>query len=118
MSDIGSGWFGRKRNTARAGETPKGKKPRSRRSGIIALEPRMMYDGAGAHTAAATGHHHHDVADHNQMATAEKHLDQAERLFTGIEHRRFNGARNKRFEHTPQIRGVGRGSRIKHETRR
>src|SRR6185437_15316 len=85
MSDVGSVWFGRKRNTTRAQENAKGKKPRSRRSGIIALEPRMMYDGAGPHTLAATGHHHHDIADHNQMASAEKHLDQMPNVQTAAQ---------------------------------
>ncbi|HTR86398.1 MAG TPA: DUF4347 domain-containing protein, partial [Reyranella sp.] len=40
-------------------------KLRRRRSsvGLMALEPRLMYDGAGAATAAAAAHHHHHDHD-------------------------------------------------------
>ena len=37
------------------------------------------------HTLAATGHHHHDIADHNQMASAEKHLDQMPNVQTAAQ---------------------------------
>src|ERR1700733_10638019 len=55
MSDAGFGWFGRARKTSST-------EPRRRRRhlGIMALEPRIMYDGAAAATAAAAHHHHHD----------------------------------------------------------
>ena len=54
MSDAGLGWFGRSRSTS---PTKPGKRRRS--LGIMALEPRIMYDGAAAATAVAH-HHHHD----------------------------------------------------------
>ena len=84
MSDVGSGWFGRKRKAAsRSKENSREKKPRSRRSGIIALEPRMMYDGAAHVTAAAAGHHHHhDMADQGHMFSAEKNLAQTPNVQT------------------------------------
>jgi hypothetical protein len=55
MSDAGFGWFGRSRSTS---PVKPGKRRRS--LGIMALEPRIMYDGAAAATAAAAHHHHHD----------------------------------------------------------
>ncbi len=45
----------------------------SRRLGIMALEPRMMYDAAAVATAAATTQTHSDgAADHASIAAAEK----------------------------------------------
>src|ERR1700722_11542479 len=55
MSGAGFGWFGRSRSTS----PTKPSKPR-RSPGIMALEPRIMYDGAAAATAATAHHHHHD----------------------------------------------------------
>src|SRR5665213_3877567 len=53
--------------TRRAGSDGAGGKhkgpPRRRRAiSFMALEPRIMYDGAAAVTAAAAHHHHHDGA--------------------------------------------------------
>ena len=78
MSDFGSSWFSRKRATASRSKELQPKARKSRRSGIMALEPRMMYDGAAAATVgAAAHHHHHDGApDHAHMLAAEKPLDQ------------------------------------------
>jgi hypothetical protein len=39
--------------------------------GLMALEPRLMYDGAGAASAAAAAHHHHN--DHHADAGAHNH---------------------------------------------
>src|SRR4051812_41406875 len=71
MSDIGAGWFSRKR--AIASSSTRMPAPRSRRSGIMLLEPRMMYDAAVAATVAAATQGAHDVAsDHAAVAAAEK----------------------------------------------
>ena len=77
MSDFGSGWFSSKRaKTSRSPvkKSAKTSKPRPRRSGIIALEPRMMYDAAAAATVGAAAHHHHHdgAADHAAIAAAEQ----------------------------------------------
>jgi len=60
MSDGGSSWFNRKpASPSRSKQTQQNAgKPRPRRSGIMALEPRMMYDGAAAATAATAAHQH------------------------------------------------------------
>jgi large repetitive protein len=65
MSEINFGWFGRKRAIASQSTRLPTKQPnqRPRRSGIMALEPRMMYDGAGHASASHHGDHHHDHAD-------------------------------------------------------
>ncbi len=70
MSDIGSGWFRRKPATAsRTAEKPR----RPRRIGIMALEPRMMYDGAAAATVATAAQVSHDgAADHAGAAAPDK----------------------------------------------
>src|SRR4051812_40168428 len=71
MSDIGAGWFSRKR--AIASSSTRMPAPRPRRSGIMLLEPRMMYDAAAAPTVAAAAQATHDaVADHATVAAAEK----------------------------------------------
>jgi Domain of unknown function (DUF4347)/Bacterial Ig domain len=81
MSDNGSSWFSRKRASASRSKESKAKKPRARRSGIMALEPRMMYDGA-IH-ATATHHYHHDGAgEPGQMFAAEKNLAQTPNVQT------------------------------------
>ncbi|MDB5516178.1 MAG: glycosyl hydrolase, partial [Tardiphaga sp.] len=74
MSDIGSGWFSRKRAMAsRSAKMPTPPTPRPRRSGIMLLEPRMMYDAAGAATvAAATQTTHDTAADPAAAAAADK----------------------------------------------
>jgi trimeric autotransporter adhesin len=80
MSDSGSGWFSRKGASASRSKESKAKKPRARRSGIMALEPRMMYDGAGHHTAT---HQYHDGAgDHGHMFAAENKLAQTPNVQT------------------------------------
>jgi Domain of unknown function (DUF4347)/Bacterial Ig domain/Cadherin-like domain/SdrD B-like domain/Bacterial Ig-like domain len=81
MSDNGSSWFSRKRASASRSKESKAKKPRARRSGIMVLEPRMMYDGAGH--ATATHHHHHDGAgDPGHMFAAENKLAQTPNVQT------------------------------------
>jgi hypothetical protein len=68
MADIGS-WFGssKQAGASQSGDSQKPtNKPTRRRSGIMLLEPRMMYDGAGAATAA----HHQDAATHHADAGA------------------------------------------------
>ena len=44
-----------------SGKSSKSKKSAKRPSGIMLLEPRVMYDGAAA--ASAGHHHHHEHAD-------------------------------------------------------
>jgi hypothetical protein len=80
MSDSGSGWFSRKRASASRSNESKAKKPRARRSGIMALEPRMMYDGAGH--ATATHHYHDGAGDHGHMVAAENKLAQTPNVQT------------------------------------
>jgi hypothetical protein len=74
MNGIGS-WFSRKRATASrtAVSQPKADKRRPRRSGIMALEPRIMYDGAAAATASHSHHHDHGPADNGQAPGADNH---------------------------------------------
>ncbi|WP_210253827.1 hypothetical protein, partial [Bradyrhizobium sp. S69] len=74
------GWFSRKRASASRSKESKAKKPRARRSGIIALEPRMMYDGAGH--ATATHHYHDGAGDHGHMLAAENKLAQTPNVQT------------------------------------
>jgi hypothetical protein len=80
MSDIGSGWFSRRRSKSQS--ATKNTTPRLRRSGIMALEPRMMYDGAGHATAGAAFHHPDGTADHGATSATEKPLDQAPNVQT------------------------------------
>jgi microcystin-dependent protein len=71
MSVTGPGWFNRKRVKDRTSPSAE-KNKRPRRSGIMALEPRMMYDAAAAATVGAAPHHHHGDGDHTAMAAAEQ----------------------------------------------
>jgi hypothetical protein len=56
------------RPTEVGGKSSKSKKSAKRRSGIMLLEPRVMYDGAAA--ASAGHHHHHEHADASSGAGA------------------------------------------------
>src|SRR4051794_30568127 len=77
MSELRTRWFNRKHeHTPLSAENPEAEKPkRARRSGIMALEPRMMYDAAAAATVGAAAHHHHHqdgAGDHATLAAAEQ----------------------------------------------
>jgi VCBS repeat-containing protein len=70
MTDLGGGWFERKRTK----KSSPADKPRKRRRtiGIMALEPRVMYDGAAVATAAAA----HHIADHpHDHGSSGSHAD-------------------------------------------
>jgi hypothetical protein len=77
MPETGPGWFNRTR--AKKTSSPETKsaeagKSRPRRSGIMALEPRMMYDAAAVATVGAAAQTHTDgAADHATIAAAEQH---------------------------------------------
>jgi VCBS repeat-containing protein len=69
MSETGPGWFDLKR--AKNNKSPSAKtNTRPRRTGIMVLEPRMMYDAAAAATVAATETHQDAAADHAVVAAA------------------------------------------------
>jgi VCBS repeat-containing protein len=73
MSETGPGWFNRTRAKkifpSAEKKSPETKKSRPRRIGIMALEPRMMYDGAAAATVGAVAQAHPDAAlDHAAVA--------------------------------------------------
>src|SRR6185369_7968383 len=86
MPDIESGWFKRKRskvNSATATSPSAAPAKRRRGIGIMALEPRMMYDAATAASAAQT---HPDVAaDHAVVAAAADRPTVAVTSNTGTE---------------------------------
>jgi methionine-rich copper-binding protein CopC len=65
--------FRSRRNSAKAGGKPSPSRPAPRRLGIMALEPRIMYDAAAAATVGAAAQTHADAAtDHAGIAAAEK----------------------------------------------
>ncbi|MDB5515891.1 MAG: hypothetical protein JWQ17_2649, partial [Tardiphaga sp.] len=88
MSETGPGWFNRKRadNNAKNHKSPSAKNnTRPRRTGIMVLEPRMMYDAAAAATVAATETHQDAAADHAVVAAAADKQTVAVTSNTGAE---------------------------------
>jgi len=82
MSDLGFGWFRRKRAALRGdgkpadiksadSKSPGQPRPR-RRAGIMALEPRIMYDAAAAATVGAAQAQADGAPDHAAISAAEK----------------------------------------------
>ena len=72
MSDVKSGWFKRRRSKANSKHqtTRTASAKRRRGMGIIALEPRMMYDAAAVATVAAAQNHADVAGDHAVVAAA------------------------------------------------
>jgi VCBS repeat-containing protein len=82
MSDLGFGWFRRKRAALRGdgkpadiksadSKSPGTSRPR-RSAGIMALEPRIMYDAAAAATVGAAQAQADGAPDHAAISAAEK----------------------------------------------
>jgi hypothetical protein len=85
MFEYGPRWFSRTRGkTFSSSSAEKSKRPR--RSTIMALEPRMMYDAAAAATVGAAAHHHHHqdgAGDHANLAAAEQSGQHSHRSNSG-----------------------------------
>jgi VCBS repeat-containing protein len=85
MFEYGSLWFSRTRGKKFSSSSAE-KSKRPRRSTIMALEPRMMYDAAAAATVGAAAHHHHHqdgAGDHANLAAAEQSGQHSHRSNSG-----------------------------------